>query len=112
MTGITHGVGGNLVGTPGSPIDPRVSALLSHGGPTLTHALLAGSPALDAGDNALAAAASLRTDQRGVARTADGPDADTIATVDLGAFEAGASLGVLTDRTITEDSVATGHVPS
>ena len=92
MTGITHGVGGNLVGTPGSPIDPRVSALLSHGGPTLTHALVAGSPALDAGDNALAAAASLTTDQRGVARTADGPDADTIATVDLGAFEAGASL--------------------
>ena len=38
---------------------------------------------------------------------ADGPDADTIATVDLGAFEAGASLGALTDRTITEDGVAT-----
>ena len=73
----------------------------------MTHALLAGSPALDAGDNALAAAASLTTDQRGVARTADGPDADTMATVDLGAFEAGASLGALTDRTITEDGVAT-----
>jgi hypothetical protein len=30
------------------PIDPRLGALAVNGGPTRTHALLAGSPAIDA----------------------------------------------------------------
>jgi hypothetical protein len=34
--------------------------MADNGGPTLTHALLAGSPAIDAGDNAVC----LATDQR------------------------------------------------
>ncbi|MHA6524113.1 choice-of-anchor Q domain-containing protein [Tessaracoccus sp. G1721] len=56
--------------------DALLGALADNGGPTLTHALLAGSPAIDAGDGASAPA----TDQRGVTRPqGDGPDA--------GAFE-------------------------
>ena len=35
--------------------DPRLEALADNGGPTLTHALLPGSAAIDAGNNALLA---------------------------------------------------------
>ena len=42
-------------------VDPLLAALAFNGGPTRTHALLAGSPAIDAGSNPLA----LATDQRG-----------------------------------------------
>jgi beta-glucanase (GH16 family) len=52
--------------------------LADNGGPTLTHALLAGSPAIGAAD----AAAAPATDQRGFARDAD---------PDTGAFEFGAT---------------------
>jgi Right handed beta helix region/Chlamydia polymorphic membrane protein (Chlamydia_PMP) repeat len=34
------------------PLDPKLGPLADNGGPTLTHALLAGSPAVDAGDPA------------------------------------------------------------
>lgn len=55
--------------------DALLGPLADNGGPTLTHALLAGSPAIDAGD-----ASGPDTDQRGVARPqGEGPDA--------GAFE-------------------------
>jgi hypothetical protein len=55
---------GNQVGTSGSPIDPRIGPLANNGGPTRTHALLAGSPAIDAAS----AADCPATDQRGVSR--------------------------------------------
>ena len=45
--------------------------LAENGGPTLTHALLAGSPAINAGDDSACPA----TDQRGVARP-QGPHCD------------------------------------
>jgi hypothetical protein len=45
-------------------VDAKLSALADNGGPTWTHALLPGSPALDAADTAACPA----TDQRGVAR--------------------------------------------
>lgn len=51
----------------------------SNGGPTATMALLAGSPALDAGSNALILS-GVTTDQRGVPRIQSG-------TVDIGAWE-------------------------
>jgi len=59
--------------------NPGLAGLANNGGPTQTVALLAGSPALDAGSNALATAAGLTADQRGTGftRFADGPDADT-----------------------------------
>jgi len=44
--------------------DPLLAALANNGGPTLTHALLAGSPTIDAADDAVCPA----LDQRGVAR--------------------------------------------
>ena len=83
--------------------DPKLGPLQDNGGPTFTHALLANSPALDAGDDAPAAALSMTTDQRGVARAFDGPDADTTATIDIGAYEARASVSVPNPVTLYED---------
>jgi hypothetical protein len=56
--------------------DPMIGPLAENGGPTLTHALLPGSPAIDAAASAGAPA----TDQRGVARPQG-------AAPDIGAFE-------------------------
>ncbi len=76
--------GNNLVsdGSCGFPVggDPMLGALT--GGPAY-HPLLAGSPAIDAGDDSLCPA----TDQRGAARPQDG-DLDGTAACDLGAYEA------------------------
>lgn len=81
-----NGVDGNLVG-----VVPMLSELANHGGVTQTHALLNGSPAIDAGDNAKAVnqlAEPLAFDQRGQGfdRILDGSRSGT-ATVDIGAFE-------------------------
>src|SRR5262249_11791067 len=70
------GVGaGDLVG-----VDPMLGPLQDNGGPTLTHALLADSPAIDAGDDSVLA--FLTTDQRG-----PGFPRKSCAHVDIGAFE-------------------------
>ena len=57
--------------------DPRLGGLAANGGPTLTRALLGGSPAVNAGDNAICPSA----DQRGTPR----PQA---RICDIGAYEA------------------------
>jgi len=57
-------------------VDPLLSPLQDNGGPTETHALLAGSPAIDAGDDF----AARGTDQRGLTR----PQGDAS---DIGAYE-------------------------
>lgn len=62
--------------------DPLLGPLQDNGGPTFTHALLEGSPAVDAGDPANCPA----TDQRGIARPADG-DKNGDAVCDIGSFE-------------------------
>jgi hypothetical protein len=83
-TGFTNGVNGDLVGTSANPIDPKIGALKNNGGRTKTHALLAGSRAIDRGDNAN----QTPTDQRGAGfpRRKDG-NGDGVAIVDIGAFE-------------------------
>lgn len=79
-TGFTNGVNGNIVGTSTNPIDPKLGPLQDNGGSTLTYALLPGSPAINAGNNANIPA-GITTDQRGEPRIVGG-------TVDIGAFEA------------------------
>ncbi|BAP56680.1 polymorphic outer membrane protein [Thioploca ingrica] len=49
--------------------DPKLGILANNGGPTFTHALLRGSPAIDAGDDTICAAEPVNgLDQRGVPR--------------------------------------------
>jgi hypothetical protein len=59
-------------------VNPLLSALVNHGGPTSTLALLSGSPAINTGSNA--AAVGLTTDQRGFNRIVN-------LIVDIGAYE-------------------------
>jgi hypothetical protein len=72
------------VGTPGTPLDPRLQPLAVNGGPTATHALLSNSPARNQGSptlNDFDAFYACRTrDQRGFPRSAGG-------RCDVGAFE-------------------------
>ena len=81
-SGFSNGVNDDQVGTAGSPIDPLLGALQDNGGYTQTHALLAGSPAIDAGDNSV----GLADDQRRYSRPLDG-NSDETATIDIGAYE-------------------------
>jgi CSLREA domain-containing protein len=76
---------GNLVGTFAHPLDARLGPLADNGGQTQTMALLLGSPAINAGANALAVApdgTALKFDQRGMGfqRIID-------TTVEMGSFE-------------------------
>jgi hypothetical protein len=69
--------------------DPKLGPLQNNGGPTQTHVLLAGSPAIDAGDPGGCRdnlGALLTTDQRGFRRTVDG-NGDGTARCDIGAVE-------------------------
>ena len=84
-TGFTQA--GDQVGTAESPLDPMLGPLQNNGGPTKTHALLTGSPAIDAiPSDANGCGTDFATDQRGVARPKDG-DTDGTAACDIGAFE-------------------------
>jgi CSLREA domain-containing protein/fimbrial isopeptide formation D2 family protein len=110
-TGFTNGLNGDVVGSSGSVTDPRLGPLANNGGPTLTHALLAGSMALDGGDNALVAnppfsGAAPFNDQRGAGflRIRDAADANTTQTVDIGAFEADPSIEDITDKSTPENA--------
>ncbi len=82
--GLTNGV--NIIGG-----NPLLSPLGSYGGPTQTFALLPGSPAIDAGDNATCAALPVgNLDQRGISRPQG-------SACDIGAFESqGFTFGVPT----------------
>lgn len=74
----------NLIGA-----DPLLDELADNGGKTHTHALLEGSPAVDAANPAGCLGKDdvlLTSDQRGVARSLDG-DGDGISRCDIGAYE-------------------------
>jgi hypothetical protein len=72
----------DLVGTAANPLHPALAPLGDYGGPTPTMPLLAGSPALDAGDPSWLGS----PDQRGVTRGGG---------VNIGAFQATATQFVL-----------------
>ena len=108
----------NLIGTTADPINPLLGPLQNNGGPTQTMALLPGSPAIDAGSNALAVDANdnpLTTDQRGV-----GFPRILGHSVDIGAYEFtplsqtisfGAIAGQTYGTTITLSATATSGLP-
>jgi predicted outer membrane repeat protein len=90
---------GNLTG-----IGAGLDLLTDNGGPTATHALLAGSPAIDAGNPAGCtdqAGFLLITDQRGLGRVAG-------AACDVGALE----LGAVPPTTSTTSTTTSTAVPT
>ena len=89
---ITDG-GFNLIG-----VDAKLGPLKDNGGPTLTFALLAGSPAIDAGNNALIPA-DVVTDQRG-------PGYARIVgrAVDIGAYEVQNTAPVAASQSVSTTS--------
>lgn len=80
--GLIDSINGDLVGSEEFPFDPLLGPLADNGGPTLSHALLEDSPAIDAGRIDGAA----RRDQTGSRRNRDG-DVDGLFDVDIGAVE-------------------------
>jgi hypothetical protein len=103
LIGKTNGssgwVGSDLTGTVAAPLNPLLGPLANYGGPTQTIALLPGSLAIGAGDNAFIPT-GVTTDQRGLPRIVN-------TVVDIGSFESsgftiavtsgtGQSTGVLT----------------
>lgn len=77
----------DVIGTPGTPIDPRLGPLAHNGGPTATHAVLPGSPAVDAIPSVVCA---VTEDQRGTSRPQN-------THCDIGAFEAEPNLAPVAD---------------
>lgn len=74
---------GGTVGTDIIGIDPKLGPLQDNGGPTKTHALQSGSPAIEAGDPSSCPS----VDQRGYNRPVDN-DGDGTAVCDIGSVEA------------------------
>lgn len=71
-------------------VNPQLGSLQNNGGTTMTHALLPGSPAIDAGNQSPPGSGGTvceATDQRGQRRPTDG-NGDGVARCDIGAFEA------------------------
>jgi CSLREA domain-containing protein len=100
------GVNNCMVSDPALIIaDPQLGPLQNNGGPTQTHALLAGSPAIDAGDPGGcqdSLGALLTTDQRGFPRPKAG--------CDIGAYESftGANTSVVAALLPSSRSVQVG----
>jgi uncharacterized repeat protein (TIGR01451 family)/CSLREA domain-containing protein len=82
-------IGGTTTNNVINPL-PLLGPLADNGGPTETHALLPGSPAIDAANPAAPGSggnACVTVDQRGVTRPQDG-NGDSTARCDIGAYEA------------------------
>jgi hypothetical protein len=87
----------DVTGTPLSPVDPILAPLSDNGGPTRTHALLPGSPAID-----YVAAINVVADQRGTTRPIDG-DRDGVGKPDAGSVEFGDAAIVVNSVIDTRD---------
>jgi len=95
---------GDIIG-----VTPRLGPLQDNGGPTLTRALLPGSPAIDAGN--LAAPGSggnscLAVDQRGIIRPQDGNN-DGALQCDIGAVEVVWGVDIIPTSTPTPTTTPT-----
>ncbi len=98
-TGFTHGVNGVQADTGASPINPLLGPLQDNGGPTLTHMLLNGSPAIKKGlianlpadtfdlNGDLNVAEALPVDQRGGVNLRQHGPAPDAGAVEAFAFE-------------------------
>ncbi|MCP4363597.1 MAG: DUF11 domain-containing protein [Chloroflexi bacterium] len=84
---------GGGCGVPVSTSDPLLGPLVDNGGDTQTHALLSGSPALDAA----VCLAGFTTDQRGQPRPSGG-------TCDIGSYEAAFDLSII--KTVNPSTAA------
>jgi predicted outer membrane repeat protein len=97
-SGLTNNVNHDLVGSLASPTNVLLGPLQDNGGPTFTHALQPGSPAVDRGGNN-----GLLTDQRGAPRPIDFvsvPNGEGGDGSDIGAFELGIpTLNIQTSAT-------------
>ncbi len=108
-TGFINGMNGDLVGTWAAPLDPLLGPLQDNGGPTLTHALLPGSPAIDQGKSFRGKSFGGSADQRGRHRPHDfasilnAPGGDGS---DIGAFELDGSIRDASAMVGREDSLA------
>jgi hypothetical protein len=73
---------------PAEPLSAILAALADNGGPTQTHALVPGSPAIDAAPSADCAAPPINgLDQRGFPRNVDGDGVPSANECDVGSFE-------------------------
>ena len=99
LVGATDEGGGwietDVTGTSAGPLDPMLGPLQDNGGPTATHALLLGSPAIGVGDPSLAGSPDQRGSVRGLS-----------THVDIGAFATETVFGF---RVFAPASVASGR---
>jgi hypothetical protein len=86
---------GDQVGTPADPIDARLGPLQDNGGPTLTHALLLGSPAINGGDPNFAPPPDFDQRGPGFLRVRDG-------RIDIGALEGNPQFRVFASVRVVE----------
>ncbi len=93
---------GNLTGTKAAPLDAKLGLLAANGGPTLTHSILAGSPALNTGNNSN----MLSTDQRGIGFLRESEAAD------IGALEVQAKAPTVSAVQVNDGSAQRSMVTS
>lgn len=91
----------DLYGTVAAPFQAMLGPLQDNGGPTLTHAVLPGSAAIDSGASTDAPA----SDQRSIVRPQDG-DGNGSALVDIGAFELDVTRPIVTGIRVNDMSLA------
>ncbi|HYG57497.1 MAG TPA: choice-of-anchor Q domain-containing protein, partial [Symbiobacteriaceae bacterium] len=114
--GLANGVNGNQIGATAAQLglgplqDNGTAGLAAYVGPRLTHGLLGGSLALDAGSNTYVDAVTYggpyTTDARGIGfhRKLDAGDSeDTTDEVDIGALEMHPAIGNMTDVAVIQD---------